>query len=181
MAEKGRMKEKLAAHLRRCGLIYIAGVVALVFLNNLIFTMTRPRVPENETVRVMVVNQFADFTAREKEWLADVKTAVSEAVTNAIVHGYRNGNGIVRVQARYDDGNLLTVEIGDRGCGIANIWQARQPFYTTADGEERSGMGFTVMESFMDGVDVESKPGYGTNVRMRKQLSRREDVFARRA
>ena len=124
---------------------------------------------------------FASQLDPTLEELGDIKTAVSEAVTNAIVHGYRKENGIVRVRASYDEANLLTVEIGDRGCGIANIWQARQPFYTTADGEERSGMGFTVMESFMDGVDVESKAGFGTNVRMRKQLSMREASFARRA
>ena len=140
-----------------------------------------PSNPENESLARMAVSAFLVPLNPTIEELADVKTAVSEAVTNAIVHGYRNGSGIVRVQARYDEKYLLTVEIGDRGCGIANIWQARQPFYTTADGEERSGMGFTVMESFMDGVDVESKVGFGTNVRMKKQLSLREDTFARRA
>lgn len=140
-----------------------------------------PSNPENESLARMAVSAFLVPLNPTVEELADVKTAVSEAVTNAIVHGYRGKNGIVRMQARYDDAALLTVEIGDRGCGIENVWQARQPFYTTADGEERSGMGFTVMESFMDGVDVESKVGFGTNVRMKKQLSLREDVFARRA
>ena len=140
-----------------------------------------PSNPENESLARMAVSAFLVPLNPTIEELADVKTAVSEAVTNAIVHGYRNQSGIVRVQARYDEEYLLTVEIGDRGCGIENIWQARQPFYTTADGEERSGMGFTVMESFMDGVDVESKVGYGTNVRMRKRLTTREESFAQRA
>ena len=140
-----------------------------------------PSNPENESLARMAVSAFLVPLNPTIEELADVKTAVSEAVTNAIVHGYRDAGGVVRGHAKYDEDALLTVEIGDRGCGIENILQARQPFYTTAEGEERSGMGFTVMESFMDGVDVESKPGYGTNVRMRKQLSRREDVFARRA
>ena len=140
-----------------------------------------PSNPENESLARMAVSAFLVPLNPTIEELADVKTAVSEAVTNAIVHGYRKESGIVRVQARYDDANLLTVEIGDRGCGIANVWQARQPFYTTADGEERSGMGFTVMESFMDGVDVESKVGFGTNVRMKKQLSAREGGFARQS
>ena len=140
-----------------------------------------PSNPENESLARMAVSAFLVPLNPTIEELADVKTAVSEAVTNAIVHGYRKENGIVRVRASYDEANLLTVEIGDRGCGIANIWQARQPFYTTADGEERSGMGFTVMESFMDGVDVESKVGYGTNVRMRKRLTTREESFAQRA
>lgn len=75
MSEKGNIKEKLAAHLRRCGWIYIVGVVALVFLNNLIYTMSRPRVPEENTVRVMAVNQYADFSRQEKKWLADVQAA----------------------------------------------------------------------------------------------------------
>ena len=75
MSEKGSLKEKLAAHLRRCGWIYIAGIVALVFLNNMIYTMTRPRVPEENTVRVMMVNQDADFSRQGKEWLADVQAA----------------------------------------------------------------------------------------------------------
>lgn len=75
MPEKGNLKEKLAGHLRRCGVIYVAGIVALVLLNNLIFTMTRPRVPENETVRVMAINQYADFSQQEKEWLKKVHAA----------------------------------------------------------------------------------------------------------
>ena len=140
-----------------------------------------PSNPENESLARMAVSAFLVPLNPTIEELADVKTAVSEAVTNAIVHGYRQTCGIVRVHAKYDEEALLTVEIGDRGWGIENVWQARQPFYTTADGEERSGMGFTVMESFMDGVDVESKAGFGTNVRMRKQLSMREASFARRA
>ena len=116
------------------------------------------------------------------EELADVKTAVSEAVTNAIVHGYAGGGGTVRLRAGYTQAGELRVEVIDRGCGIADVRQAMQPFFTTASGDqERSGMGFTVMESFMDSVEVESSPGQGTTVRMVKQIHSRDEAVPRRA
>lgn len=114
--------------------------------------------------------------------LTDMKTAVSEAVTNAIVHGYAStGRGTVRLHAVYTDEAVLSVDVIDRGCGIADVEHARQPFFTTAEGEERSGMGFTVMESFMDAVEVRSAVGEGTTVRLVKRLDTRAETLARRA
>ena len=99
-----------------------------------------------------------------------------------MVHGYGGeGCGTVRLRADYRDDGLLTVDVCDRGCGIEDVARARQPFFTTLEGEERSGMGFTVMESFMDGVEVQSAPGVGTTVRLTKRLMAREELFARRA
>ena len=104
--------------------------------------------------------------------LEDIKTAVSEAVTNAIVHGYPNVLGKVLVKAKICEGNVLEVSVKDRGRGIPDVEKARQPMYTTG-GEERSGMGFTIMESFMDHIAVKSVPGKGTTVTLRKKLAPR--------
>ena len=104
--------------------------------------------------------------------MADIKTAVSEAVTNAIVHGYAGReDGLVTVQASYDDGHILTVSISDTGCGIEDVATAMLPFYSTGDGTERSGMGFCVMQTFMDAVEVSSAVGKGTTVLMRKRIT----------
>ena len=102
--------------------------------------------------------------------LEDMKTAVSEAVTNAILHAYPDTIGAVYMKIRICQENLLEVTVRDRGRGILDVKQARQPMFTTG-GEERSGMGFTIMESFMDHVTVRSTPGRGTTVVMRKRLS----------
>ena len=99
--------------------------------------------------------------------VADIKTAVSEAVTNAIVHAYPDRLGRVTMRLR-----LLEVQVKDSGVGIADVEQARTPLFTTGN-EERSGMGFTIMESFMDGLKVKSAPGKGTTVTMRKRIARR--------
>ena len=104
--------------------------------------------------------------------LEDIKTAVSEAVTNAIVHGYPNVLGKVLVKAKICEGNVLEVSVKDRGRGIPDVEKARQPMFTTG-GEERSGMGFTIMESFMDHISVKSAPGKGTTVTLRKKLAPR--------
>ena len=104
--------------------------------------------------------------------LEDIKTAVSEAVTNSIVHAYPVSLGKVTVKAAICEGNLLEITVKDRGRGIQDIDKARQPMYTTG-GEERSGMGFTIMESFMDRVSVRSVVGKGTTVVMRKKLAAR--------
>ena len=104
--------------------------------------------------------------------LEDIKTAVSEAVTNAIVHAYPEALGMVQLKVRVCGDNLLEITVRDHGRGIADIEQARQPMFTTG-GEERSGMGFTIMESFMDAVNVRSVPGRGTTVVMKKKLARR--------
>ena len=109
-----------------------------------------------------------DPTATE---LADIKCAVSEAVTNCIVHGYRDTVGQVKMTVKLCQGRIVRIEIADKGCGIADVKQARQPLFTTDAAGERSGMGFTVMESFTDGVRVSSKPGKGTTVIMVKLLS----------
>ena len=99
----------------------------------------------------------------------DIKTAVSEAVTNAIVHAYPDTLGKIVVKAKILEGNVLEVTVRDWGRGIADVEQARQPLYTTG-GEERSGMGFTIMESFMDKLTVRSAEGKGTRVTMRRRI-----------
>ncbi len=101
--------------------------------------------------------------------ISDVKTAVSEAVTNAIVHGYKDTDGEITIEAEVV-GRMLHIKIFDNGVGIENIEKALKPFYTTKEDEERSGMGFTIMKSFMDEVVVESKIGFGTKVYMTKLL-----------
>lgn len=118
---------------------------------------------------------IAAFTAQADPTLdevADVKTAVSEAVTNCIVHAYRECIGIITVTAAlYEDGRL-TVVVADKGCGISDVGQAMEPLFTTG-GTERAGLGFAVMESFMDIVRVRSAPGKGTRVTLVKMLGRR--------
>ena len=104
--------------------------------------------------------------------LADIKTAVSEAVTNAIVHAYPDCLGTVTLRLRLFEGGELEVQVKDRGVGISNVEQARTPLFTTGN-EERSGMGFTIMESFMDHLRVRSAPGKGTTVTMKKRIARR--------
>ena len=104
--------------------------------------------------------------------LGDIKTAVSEAVTNAIVHAYPTTVGKVVLKARICQGNVLEITVKDHGKGIPDIDKARQPMYTTG-GEERSGMGFTIMESFMDKLTLRSVPGKGTSVTMKKKLAAR--------
>lgn len=126
--------------------------------------------PENEALARMTISAFIMPVNPTLEQLGDVKTAVSEAVTNSIVHGYRGTGGLVRLRAQLDRSGKLTVEIIDKGCGMADVAQARRPFFTTMEESERSGMGFTVMETFMDRVDVFSQPGSGTIVRLEKQL-----------
>ncbi|MBQ2966780.1 MAG: anti-sigma F factor [Clostridia bacterium] len=124
---------------------------------------------ENERLARQVITAFlmdADPTVEE---LCDIKTAVSEAVTNAIIHGYKNEDGAVVLSATYD-GNELEIIIRDKGVGIPDVEKAREPMFTTQPELERSGMGFTVMESFMDMVDVISEIGEGTKVIMRKTL-----------
>ena len=102
----------------------------------------------------------------------DIKTAVSEAVTNCIVHAYPNELGKIRMKLRLFEDNTLEVVVQDWGVGIADVAQARTPLFTTGN-EERSGMGFTIMESFMDALKVKSAPGKGTTVTLRRRISRR--------
>lgn len=137
--------------------------------------------PENEAFARLAISGFMLPLDPTMEQLADVKTAVSEAVTNAIVHGYGGTGGRVVMYAAYGDEGELEIRIIDQGRGIEDIQRARQPFFTTCRGEDRSGMGFTVMESFMDGVDVDSAPGKGTTVHMIKRIRLRDDAIPRRA
>ena len=106
------------------------------------------------------------------EELGDIKTAVSEAVTNCIVHAYPDGFGTIVLRCRILKDHVLDIVVKDRGVGIADIEKARKPMFTTG-GSERSGMGFTIMESFMDRLTVRSKPGKGTSVTMRRTIERR--------
>ena len=106
--------------------------------------------------------------------LSDVKTAVSEAVTNAIVHAYPEGFGTVYIEARITDDNLVTIKIRDRGVGIPDIKKAMEPLYTTSS-DERAGLGFAVMQSFMDRVKVRSAVGKGTTVTLEKRISSHND------
>ena len=126
-------------------------------------------VPENEAFARVVIAAFTVQLSPTMSDIADVKTAVSEAVTNAIIHGYEGTRGMVTMRARLD-GTLLSIEIRDRGKGIPNVEQAMEPFYTTHPEQERSGMGFAVMQTFMDDVDVQSSPGSGTSVYLRKHI-----------
>ncbi len=114
---------------------------------------------------------FAELNPTIEE-LADVRTAVSEAVTNAIVHGYPDKIGSIILECRIEDDVKFFVSISDFGCGITNIEQAMEPFFTTSKNEERTGMGFAVMKAFMDSLDVESKPGMGTTVCMSKLVTK---------
>ena len=102
--------------------------------------------------------------------ISDIKTAVSEAVTNCIVHAYRDSFGIVTLIVELFEDNLVEITVRDKGCGIEDVKQAREPMFTTG-GQERSGMGFTIMESFMDGMKVRSVVGKGTVVKMKKRIS----------
>ena len=126
----------------------------------------------NEGFARMAVACFAAQMDPTLNELEDIKTAVSEAVTNAIVHAYPVLLGKITLTAAVCEGTLLEITVKDRGRGIPDIDKARQPMYTTG-GEERSGMGFTIMESFMDRVSVRSIPGKGTTVIMRKKLAAR--------
>ncbi len=137
--------------------------------------------PENEAFARMVISAFILPLNPTLEQMGDVKTSVSEAVTNAIIHGYAGRSGTVRMKAFLESDGMLTVEVIDNGRGIENVEEARKPFFTSLEGSERSGMGFTVMESFMDELDVRSQPGVGTTVRMRKRLIPDEMPLARNA
>ncbi len=106
--------------------------------------------------------------------LADIKCAVSEAVTNCIVHGYRDREGMIYINVSLLEGRVAKIEIKDKGCGIADVKEARQPLFTTDAASERSGMGFTVMESFTDAMRVTSKPGRGTSITLYKCFAERK-------
>lgn len=120
--------------------------------------------------RTVVAGFFAELDPTIEE-IAEIKTSVSEAVSNSIIHGYKNeAAGIVTVECSYDEQRKITISVEDNGVGIADVKQAREPLFTTGSPEERAGMGFTVMESFNDHIEVVSEPGKGTKVTMIKKL-----------
>ena len=125
----------------------------------------------NEAFARITVAAFASQLDPTIEELADIKTAVSEAVTNSIIHGYEDSTGIVKINAKLQE-NQIIIEISDTGKGIENVEIAKQPLYTTKPNLERSGMGFTIMESFMDEVEVESIVGLGTKITMIKAIKK---------
>lgn len=130
-----------------------------------------PSLSVNESAARAVVAAFAAQSDPTTTELADIKCAVSEAVTNCIVHAYPDSIGEIYISVQICEGRLVRIEIKDKGRGIEDVALARKPLYTTSPESERSGMGFTVMESFTDKVTVRSKPGKGTAVVLYKQLS----------
>lgn len=138
------------------------------------FKMTILSQSANESFsRAAVVAFIAQLDPTVDE-LADIKTAVSEAVTNCIVHAYKEGEGRIYIDVKYDDKNVVTVKITDKGCGIEDVGRAMEPMYTTCTTGERAGLGFAVMQSFMDKLKVVSKLGKGTSVTMTKRISQKE-------
>ena len=132
-----------------------------------------PSKSANEAFARSAVACFAAQMDPTIEELGDIRTAVSEAVTNAIVHGYPNGLGTIILRCRILKDNVLDIVVKDRGVGIADTEQARRPMFTTG-GTDRSGMGFTIMESFMTSFEVTSQLGKGTTVHMRRKLMKRQ-------
>ena len=128
----------------------------------------------NEAFARVTIAAFASQLDPTIEELADIKTAVSEAVTNSIIHGYDKKQGIVKIMAKLTE-NEIIIEISDKGKGIENIDIAKEPLYTTKPNLERSGMGFTIMESFMDKMEVESILGLGTKVTMSKTIKKKQE------
>lgn len=138
--------------------------------------LTLPSLSINEGMARAAAAAFCSQLDPAASELADIKCAVSEAVTNCIVHAYRDCVGTIWMSIKILEGNAIRIEIRDRGCGIPDVAAARQPLFTTDSTGERSGMGFTVMESFMDLLRVSSKPGRGTTVVMFKRFCGRGEV-----
>ena len=133
-----------------------------------------PALSVNEGMARAAVAAFCAQLDPDAIDIADIKCAVSEAVTNCIVHAYRETEGLIYITVTVYRDETVKIEIRDRGCGIANVKEAREPLFTTDAAGERSGMGFTVMESFCDGLRVRSKVGRGTTVTLIKDLGKRE-------
>ena len=132
-----------------------------------------PALSENESLARAVVAAFVSQLDPRVDELVDIRTAVSEAVTNCIVHAYAGERGNITLTARSYENGRVVIRVQDRGCGIADVEQAREPLFTTG-GEERSGLGFSVMESLCDRVRVTSTPGRGTVVVLEKYIKRQE-------
>ena len=136
------------------------------------FTMTFTACSANEGFARACISAFAAQLDPTIEEINDIKTAVSEAVTNCIVHAYKETFGKIYITAELTDTNCIKIKIRDKGCGIDNVEKAMEPLYTTIGGE-RAGLGFAVMQSFMDGIKVNSRQGKGTTVTLIKKISRR--------
>ncbi len=132
---------------------------------------TFPSCSSNEALARSVAASFSAQMNPTCEEVSDIKCAVSEAVTNAIVHGYRDSIGEITLLLKLEDDRTFTAEVRDKGCGIADVEEAMRPLFTTDPEHERSGMGFTIIENFMDSLRVVSSPGKGTRVVMKKKLS----------
>ena len=130
----------------------------------------------NEAFARIAVASFASQLDPTIEEIADIKTSVSEAVTNSIIHGYANTEGIIKIKAKLYD-NEIEIEVSDNGAGIENVKEAREPLFTTKGNLERSGMGFTIMENFMDELSVESIVGLGTKIIMCKKINKEKITY----
>ena len=139
------------------------------------FSMTLISRSSNEGFARAVVSAFATQLDPTLEEISDIKTAVSEAVTNCIVHAYNNRIGKIYISAELIEPNSIKIKIRDKGCGIENIEKAMEPLYTTVGGE-RAGLGFAVMQSFMDSLKVRSVVGKGTTIVMTKKISQRYNI-----
>lgn len=135
--------------------------------------LTFPSRSANEAFSRSAVSAFVAQLDPRIDELSDIKTAVSEAVTNCIVHAYRDTGGTIELTAKLLEDNEVWIKIRDKGCGIENVGKAMEPMFTTAPEEERAGLGFAVMESFMDKLSVRSRLGVGTTVIMRRKIEGR--------
>lgn len=135
--------------------------------------MIIPAMSRNEALARSCVGAFAAQADPTVEEMSDLRSAVSEAVTNSIVHGYRDCSGDIVITLKLTDNGCIYIKIADKGCGIEDVEKAMEPLYSTAEQGERAGLGFTVMEAFTDDLRVRSKPGKGTTVTMKKQLAGR--------
>ena len=132
--------------------------------------ITIPAMSRNEALARSCIAAFAAQTDPTVEELSDLRSAVCEAVTNSIVHGYRDKSGDITITLKLTDDNCLYIKIADKGCGIEDVEKAMEPLFTTAPEEERAGLGFAVMEAFTDSLKVTCGPGKGTTVKMKKKL-----------
>ncbi|MGN0182379.1 MAG: anti-sigma F factor [Candidatus Ornithomonoglobus sp.] len=128
-----------------------------------------PAIPENESLARTVCAAFVLELDPTVEEMSEIRTAISEAVTNSVIHGYGGNGGDIEIIAELED-RTVTYTIKDKGCGIENIEKAKEPLYSGSDDSERSGMGFSIMEAFMDKLEVESMPGKGTVVKLVKKI-----------
>ena len=138
------------------------------FVNTMKITI--PALSRNEALARSCAGAFAAQADPTVEEMSDIRASVSEAVTNCIVHGYKDACGDITMTLKLTDSNCLYIKISDKGCGIEDVEQAMLPLFTTAPEGERAGLGFAVMEAFNDELRVKSKPGKGTAVTMKKQL-----------